>query len=155
MVHPSDGEAWKKFDRIHHDKAKEARNVRVALATDGFNPYGMMAAPYTCWHVFVIPLNLSPDVLLQRQIVFLSLIIPRHPRNKMSMFMELVFDELIHAWEKGVRTYNRATKTNFTMHVWYHYSLHDFLAYGIFYAWFVHGKFPCPICKEGLRFIWL
>jgi hypothetical protein len=49
MVHPSDGEAWKKFDRIHHDKAKEARNVRVALAIDGFNPYGMMAAPYTCW----------------------------------------------------------------------------------------------------------
>ena len=41
------------------------------------------------------------------------------------------------------------------MHVWYHYSLHDFLAYGIFCAWCVHGKFPCPICKEGVRFIWL
>jgi hypothetical protein len=41
------------------------------------------------------------------------------------------------------------------MHVWYHYSLHDFLAYGIFCAWCVHGKFPCPICKECLRFIWL
>jgi hypothetical protein len=66
MVHPSDGEAWKKFDRIHHDKAKEARNVRVALATDGFNPYGMMAAPYTYWLVFIIPLNLPPGVLLQR-----------------------------------------------------------------------------------------
>jgi hypothetical protein len=44
MVHPSDGDAWKHFDAIHHDKAQEARNVRVALATDGFNPYGMMAA---------------------------------------------------------------------------------------------------------------
>jgi len=41
------------------------------------------------------------------------------------------------------------------MHVWYHYSLHDFLAYGIFCACCVHGKFPCPICKERLRFIWL
>ena len=58
MVHASDGEAWTHFDAIHHEKAKEARNVRVALATDGFNPYGMSAAPYTCWPVFVIPINL-------------------------------------------------------------------------------------------------
>jgi hypothetical protein len=60
MVHASDGEAWTSFDDIHHEKAKEARNVCVALATDGFNPYGMMAAPYTCWPVFIIPLNLPP-----------------------------------------------------------------------------------------------
>ena len=60
MVHPSDGEAWIRFNDKHRDKADEARNVRVALATDGFNPYGMMAAPYTCWPIFVIPLNLPP-----------------------------------------------------------------------------------------------
>jgi hypothetical protein len=32
MVHASDGQAWTHFDAIHHEKAKEARNVRVALA---------------------------------------------------------------------------------------------------------------------------
>ena len=115
----------------------------------------MMAAPYTCWPMFVIPLNLPPGVCFQQHNVFLSLIIPRHPGNNMSVFMEHVIDELVRAWEEGVWTYDRATKTNFKMHVWYHYSLHDFLAYGIFYAWCVHGKFPCPVCKEGLRFIWL
>jgi hypothetical protein len=60
MVHTSDGEAWKHFDVIHREKVEEARNVRVALATNGFNPYGMSAAPYTCWHVFVIPINPPP-----------------------------------------------------------------------------------------------
>jgi hypothetical protein len=60
MVHPTDGEAWSHFDGIHREKADEARNVRIALATDGFNPYGLMAAAYTCWPVFVIPLNLPP-----------------------------------------------------------------------------------------------
>jgi len=60
MVHPSDGEAWNHFDGIHHEKASEPRNVRVALAIDGFNPYGLMAAPYTCWLMFVIPLNPPP-----------------------------------------------------------------------------------------------
>ena len=58
MVHPSNGEAWTSFNDKHHLKSDETRNVCVALATNGFNPYGMMAAPYTCWSVFVIPLNL-------------------------------------------------------------------------------------------------
>jgi hypothetical protein len=58
MVHTSNGEAWKHFDVIHREKVEEARNVRVVLATDGFNPYGMSAAPFTCWPVFVIPINL-------------------------------------------------------------------------------------------------
>jgi hypothetical protein len=47
LVHPSDGEAWTHFDGIHRDKAEETHNVHVALATDGFNPYRMLAAPYT------------------------------------------------------------------------------------------------------------
>jgi len=155
LVHPSDAESWTHFDGIHRVKADEARNVRVALATDGFNPYGMSAAPYTCWHVFVIPLNLPPGVIFQRQNIFLSLIIPGHPGNNMSVYMEPLIDDLLSAWEEGVWTYDRATKRNFRMYVWYHYSLHDLPAYGIFCGWCVHGKFPCPVCKAALMFIWL
>jgi hypothetical protein len=73
----------------------------------------------------------------------------------MGVYMEPLIDELIVAWEDGVWTYDRATKENFKMRVWYQYSMHDFLAYGIFSAWCVHGKFPCPICKTAIRFIWL
>jgi hypothetical protein len=69
--------------------------------------------------------------------------------------MEPLVDELVRAWEEGVWTYDRAMKTNFKMHVWYQYSMHDLSAYGLFCAWCVHGKFPCPVCKEALRFIWL
>jgi hypothetical protein len=48
MVHASDGEASKHFDAIRCEKVEEARNVRAALATDGFNLYGMSDASYTC-----------------------------------------------------------------------------------------------------------
>jgi hypothetical protein len=48
MVHPSDANACWYFNTWHPLKAEEARNVRVTLATDGFQPYGMMVAPYTC-----------------------------------------------------------------------------------------------------------
>lgn len=73
----------------------------------------------------------------------------------MSVYMEPLVDDLLSAWDDGVLTYDRATKINFRMYVWYHYSLHDMPAYGIFYGWCVHGKFPCPICKVALRFFWL
>ena len=155
MVHPSDGEAWTNFNDKHRLKSDEARNVRVTLATDGFNPYGMMAAPYTCWPMFVIPLNLPPGVAFQRHNVILTLIIPGHPGKNMGVFMEPVIDELIKAWNEGVWTYDRATKQSFKMYVWYQYSMHDFLVYGLFNAWCVQGKFPCPICQEAVRFIWL
>ena len=101
-------------------KVLEARNVRVALATDGFNPYEMTAAPYSCWPVFVIPLN-PPGVIFQRQNIFLSLIIPVYLGDNMSVYMEPLIDDLLNAWEEGVWTYDRATKTNFKMRVWYMY----------------------------------
>jgi hypothetical protein len=132
MVHPSDAKAWTYFNDKHPDKAVEAHNVCVALATNGLNPHGQLAAPYKCWPVFVIPLNLSPGISFQRHNVFLSLIIPGHPGSNMGVSMEPMIDELIDAWEKGVWTYDRATKSSFKMHVWYHYSLHDFLVYGLF-----------------------
>jgi hypothetical protein len=66
MVHASDGEAWTHFDAIHHVKVEEVRNVHVALAIDGFNCYELMAVPYACWSMFVIPLNLPPRRMLSR-----------------------------------------------------------------------------------------
>jgi hypothetical protein len=62
-VHPSDDEAWKQFDRDFPEFSIESRNVWIAIATDGFNPFSMTAAPYSCWPVFVIPLNIPPGVL--------------------------------------------------------------------------------------------
>jgi hypothetical protein len=54
--------------------------------------------------------------------------------NIMGVYMEPLIDELVHAWEEGVWTYDKATKTNFKMHVWYQYSMHDLRAYGLFCA---------------------
>jgi hypothetical protein len=43
MSHPADGEAWKEFDRRESTFAADPRNLRLALATDGFNPFGNMS----------------------------------------------------------------------------------------------------------------
>jgi hypothetical protein len=39
MSHPADDEAWQHFDRVYPDFAKDARSLRLGLATDGFNPF--------------------------------------------------------------------------------------------------------------------
>ncbi|WMV07906.1 hypothetical protein MTR67_001291 [Solanum verrucosum] len=61
MCHPSDGEAWKHFDRTYPDFAAEPRNVRLGLCANGFTPFSVGATPYSCWPVFITPYNLPPE----------------------------------------------------------------------------------------------
>jgi hypothetical protein len=55
---PSDGEAWKVLDRFDADFVSDARNVRLGLATDGFDPFSTNSAPYSCCPVFAVSYNL-------------------------------------------------------------------------------------------------
>jgi hypothetical protein len=48
MVHLSDSEAWKALDNFDADFTRDARNVIIGLATDGFMPYNSSAASYSC-----------------------------------------------------------------------------------------------------------
>ena len=157
MGHPSDGKAWKHFDEKYEEKAAEARNVRVAIATDGFNPYGMGSANYSCWPVFVIPLNLPPGVLMTRKTMFLSLIIPGpdYPGKNLSVYMQPIVDDLNQSWNHGTLTYDRASRTNFKMHVWLQYTMHDMPGYALTCGWCTAGKFPCPVCRHRLEFLYL
>ncbi|KAI5313808.1 hypothetical protein L3X38_042984 [Prunus dulcis] len=42
MRYPADGAEWKEFDRTFPEFAADPRNVRLGLATDGFNSYGVL-----------------------------------------------------------------------------------------------------------------
>ncbi|GLT55145.1 hypothetical protein SLA2020_282930 [Shorea laevis] len=41
LRHPADGEAWKSFDERYPQFAFDPRNVRLGLASDGFNPFAI------------------------------------------------------------------------------------------------------------------
>jgi hypothetical protein len=129
VVHPSDGEAWKHFSLIRPDFALEPRNVRVAIATDGFNPF-VFGAPYSCWPVFVVPLNLPPALCMKEENIILSLVIPgpKNPSTNLNVFMQWLVDEFKKAWA-GVLTYDSLTKKIFNMKATYHSSIHDYPHY--------------------------
>jgi hypothetical protein len=105
MDHPRDGEAWQQFEDDFVEFAQEPRNVRLGLATDGFTPYSLTAASYSCWPVFVIPYNLPPGVAMRPENIFLSLVIPgpEHPGKNFGVLMQPLVDELKELM-KGVKS---------------------------------------------------
>jgi hypothetical protein len=90
LVHPFDSEPWKALDDFDADFARDARNVCIRLATDGFSPYDMSAVSYSCWHVFAILYNLPPSLCMKYEYMFLCLIIPSqdHPGTCLNVMLK-------------------------------------------------------------------
>ena len=122
--------------------------MRLAVATDGFTPFSMNAAPYSCWPVFVTPLNLPPGVIMKSEYIFLALVVPgpEHPGKKLNILMQPLVDELLSLWEGVDETWDASRKQKFKMRAAYLWSIHDFPAYGNFSGWSTHGRLACPVC---------
>jgi hypothetical protein len=87
IVHLSDSEAWKALDDFDADFARDAQNVCIGLMTDGFSPYNMSVASYTCCPVFAILYILPPALCMKYEYMFICLIIPGpdHPRTNINV----------------------------------------------------------------------
>jgi hypothetical protein len=103
------------------------------------------AAPYSCWPVFVTPLNLPPRTLLRPEYIFLALVVsgPKHPGKNLNILMQPLVDEFKTLWE-GVDTIDALIKHSFKMRATYLWSVHDFMAYGDFTGCSTHGRLSCP-----------
>jgi hypothetical protein len=75
-VHPSNSEAWKNFNSVHPHFSAESMNAHLRLCTNGFNPSGLFAAPYSCWPVILTVYNLPPGMCMRPEFMFLSTVIP-------------------------------------------------------------------------------
>ncbi|GKD02284.1 retrotransposon gag domain, retroviral aspartyl protease, partial [Tanacetum coccineum] len=76
MQHPVDGRAWKNFDTKYLNFAKEPRNVRLGLATDGFIPFGNLSQAYSMRPVILTTYNLPPWLCMKESSFMLTLLIP-------------------------------------------------------------------------------
>ncbi|KAF5470111.1 hypothetical protein F2P56_010651 [Juglans regia] len=157
MRHPADSESWKRFDEEHSWFARDARNVRLGMASDGFNPFNNMAKPYSIWPVILVPYNLPPWLCMKDQFFMTSLIIPgpKSPGNDIDVYLQPLLDELIEFWEHGVPTFDASTKETFVLHAALMWTINDFPAYGNLSGWSTKGKLACPSCNEGTDSNWL
>ena len=150
LCHPSDGEAWERFDHTYPDFATKPRNVRLGLCSDGFTPFSQFAMPYSCWPVIVTPYNLPPDMCMTSPFMFLTMIIPRphNPKSKIDVYLQPLIDELQKLWSDGILTYDASRKQNFVMRASLIWTISNFPAYGMLSGWSTAGKLACPICME-------
>lgn len=118
LSHPPDSEVWTKFDQEHAWFAEDPRNVRLGLASDGFNPFNNLAKPYSVWPVILVPYNLPQWLCIKDPFFITSLLIPgpRSPGNEINVYLQPLIEELIDLWDNGVDTYDEKAKETFRLH---------------------------------------
>ncbi|KAL6655769.1 hypothetical protein ACP70R_006595 [Stipagrostis hirtigluma subsp. patula] len=147
LRHPADGEAWKDFDRRYPEFAADARNVRLGLASDGFNPFRNLSSKHSTWPVMLIPYNLPPWICMKQTSLILSMIIPGpdSPGNDIDVYLQPLIDELLQLWG-GVETFDASSKKKFSLRAMLLWTLNDFPALAYLYGWSTGGKYACPSC---------
>ncbi|CAN1777819.1 hypothetical protein LINPERHAP1_LOCUS14199 [Linum perenne] len=146
--HPRDSDAWKFFDNAHPDFANEPRNIRLGLATDGFNPFGVQSSSHSTWPVILIPYNTPPWLCMKQTGLILSSIIPgkKQPGNDIDIYLQPLIEELLTLWG-GVQTYDAAKKENFIMQASLMWTISDFPGLGTLSGWNTYSKYACPCCN--------
>jgi hypothetical protein len=157
MRHPADSLAWKHVDKEYGWFAQDGRNIRLGLASDGFNPFGMQNVTYTIWPVILIPYNLPPWLCQKQSNWLLSMLIPgpKSPGMDIDVYLRPLILELKELWEKGVPTWDAQTKQNFKLHAVLLWTINDFPAYAMLSGWSTKGKFACPYCHKDTDYLWL
>ena len=148
LRHPADSKAWKTFDEIHKSFSSEKCNVRLGLASDGFNPFENMSTSNSVWPVVPVPYNLPPWMCMKQPYFMLSLIIPgpKGPGNKIDIYLQPLVDELKKLWEVGLTTFDSFKNQNFNMHAAVLWTINDFPAYRNLSGWNTMGALACPSC---------
>jgi hypothetical protein len=104
LRHPSDSKAWKKQDELSPEFGSDPRNVRLGLASDGFNPFGMMSSTHSTWPVLLFPYNVAPWQCFKEPYVILSTLIPDpdSPGRDIDIYLQPLIDELNDLWSDGI-----------------------------------------------------
>ncbi|XP_019267386.1 PREDICTED: uncharacterized protein LOC109244707 [Nicotiana attenuata] len=147
--HPADGEAWKAFDSLHLDFSRDARNVRLGLSSDGFNPFRTMSISHSTWPVMLMNYNLSPWICMKSEYIMLSMIIPgpSSPGNDIDVYLRPLIEELKELWETGIDTFDAETNQTFRMRAALMWTVSDFPALAMLSGWSTKGRLACPTCN--------
>ncbi|XP_025703733.1 uncharacterized protein [Arachis hypogaea] len=129
-------------------KTSNPRNVRLALASDGFNPFRNMSTKYSIWHVILILYNLPPWICLKQTSFILSTLIPRPkmPGNDIDVYLQPLIDELKQLWD-GVETYDAKEGNTFKMCVALMWTISDFPGLENLSGWNTHSGLSYPTCN--------
>lgn len=155
--HPADSLAWKDFDKRNPTFASDSRNVRLGLASDGFNPFRSMNIVHSTWPVVLIPYNLPPWLCMKQPFLLLSMLIdgPKGPGDKIDVYLQLLIDDLKELWSEGLPSFDASSNQMFQLRVTLLWTINDFSAYANLSGWSTKGEYACPSCNFDKQSSWL
>ncbi|CAM8902302.1 unnamed protein product [Rhodiola kirilowii] len=150
--HPVDIEAWHDFDKKFPDFSRDIRNVRLVLATDGFNPFGAAALSHSTWPIVVIPYNLPPSLCMKKGVNIPAMLIsgPKSPGKCLNVFIQPLIDELNVLWETEVVMYDRHVGSSFNMKAAVLWTISDFPGLGMLGGLKCKGYKACLMCLDDI-----
>ena len=125
LRHPIDSPQWKKIDSMFSKFGSEARNIRLGLCTDGFNPFGSVSSTHSSWPVLLVIYNLPPWLCTKRKYVLMCSMIsgPKQPGNDIDVYLAPLVEDLKLLWEEGVDVFDAYKKETFRL--WGFVTYHD------------------------------
>ncbi|KAM0970837.1 hypothetical protein ACFX15_018262 [Malus domestica] len=157
LRHPADSFAWKQLDMKFPTFGGKIRNVRLGLASDGFNPFGKCSTDYNTWAILLTIYNLPPWWCMKSPFILMALLIPgkESPGNDNDIYLEPLIDELKVLWTSGVPTYDTFRQETFTLRAVILWTISDFPGYGNLSGWSIHGKLACLPCNYKTELTYL
>jgi len=157
LHHPADSSQWKKIDRLYPDFGKEARNLRLGLATDGMNPYGSLSTQHRLWPVLLVIYNLPPWLCMKQKYMMLSIMILglRQPGNGINVYLRPLIEDLSKLWDEGVLVFDGFRNKTFHLRAMLFCTINDFPTYQNLSGYSVKGHRTCLIFEEDTSYIQL
>ncbi|TYK18186.1 Transposon, En/Spm-like protein [Cucumis melo var. makuwa] len=77
--------------------------LRLGLASDGFNPFSQMSISYNLWLIVLLPYNLPPCKCMKETIFFMLLLIsgPKSLGREIDVYLQPLIEELKELWTFG------------------------------------------------------
>jgi hypothetical protein len=90
---------------------------------------------------------MPPNKCLKEGFIFFALVIPgpKELKKQINILLRSLMEELKELWQ-GVDAYDSHLKCRLNLCAAYLWSIHDYLAYGKFVGWCVHGRLNFPMC---------
>ncbi|XP_074374168.1 uncharacterized protein LOC141714553 [Apium graveolens] len=129
--HSADSKTWKDVDQRWPEFATEARNLQLALSSDGFNHFHGPGSDHSTWTVLLLIYNLPPWLCMKRKYIILSMLIPgpNQPGNDIDVYLQPLIEVLQKLWH-GKQVFDAFKKESFILRGILLWTISDYPALG-------------------------
>jgi hypothetical protein len=100
--YPTDAIQWQNIDSRNPEFAKDLRNIRIVMSTDGMNPF-MNNSKHSTWPIVLTILNLPFWLCSKRKYIMMSGLIPgpHQPGNDIDTYFRPLVEDLKVLWNNN------------------------------------------------------